>query len=133
MPYLFPSKPGRILEWEHGLIMLAIGLVLMLPDPTMVGPLFEPLLDIMPEKAWAALMFVMGVIRCAALVVNGLAPTGSPLARMAVSLMAAPIWALASYTFLLAAPVGLWAASVYVVLAGFELKIMWSAARDLKG
>lgn len=105
----------------------------MWPGQTMVGPLFAPLVNLMSEKAWAALLFVMSVVRCAALVVNGLAPRGSPLARMAVSLMAAPVWALVAYAFWLAAPVGLWAAAVYAVLAGFEVKIMWAAARDLKG
>jgi hypothetical protein len=133
MHNIIPTKPGRIVEWQHTFIMLAIGLALIWPEPTMTGPLFVPLIEIMPEKAWAALMLVMGAVRSCALIVNGVAPTGSPIARMFVAWIGVMVWSLIAYTFWLASPIGLWAASVYVVLAIFELKIIWSAARDLKG
>lgn len=132
MPGVRFYRPGRIIEWQHGLIMLAIGLALLWPDPTMKGVLFQPLTDMMPERAWAALMLFMGVVRCTALIVNGTAPRGSPMARMAVSVMATPVWMLVAFSFWSAGPVGFWAAAVYAVLVGFELRIMWTAARDLK-
>lgn len=52
---------------------------------------------------------------------------------MAVATLATPVWMILTYAFATAAPVGLWAAAVYAVLALFEVRIMWSAARDLKG
>lgn len=133
MTLIASAKPSRIVEWQHATIMLAIGAVLLWPEPTMTGPLFEPLISIMPEKAWSALMIAMGAIRASALIVNGFAPKGSPLARIMVALLAVIVWMLITYAFLLASPIGLWAASVYSVLAVFELRIVWSAARDLKG
>jgi hypothetical protein len=127
------AKAGRVSEWEHAFIMLAIGAVLAAPVQTMAGPLFQPLLSIADEWAWAVMFLAMGGLRAVALIINGLAPAGSPAVRVLVASFALTTWLFVTAVFLAAAPVGYWAASVYAVLALFEVRIMWSATRDMKG
>jgi hypothetical protein len=86
------SQP-RGLDWACAAMVLALGLVLALPGDTLDwSSIFWPLSRRFPEEVWAAAMIVLGLVRSAALIINGRLPTGSPLLRGACAAMTAVVW-----------------------------------------
>jgi hypothetical protein len=125
-------KPGRLLEWEHAVIMMMIGLVLLLPTKTFSSDLFTPFREMAPEYLWGLMFVAVGLVRCIALWLNGRMPIGSPIARMIGIASTMAMLGFVAGVFVSAGPSGYWAASVYAVMVTFEARTMFNATRDFR-
>ena len=130
MATYYPIK--RLYEWVSTCILASIGLALAIPGDTMTGPLFAPLLEVGSESFWTVGLIVIAAIRACALVINGFSPKGSPAVRAVAATLTAVIFATLVASFVAAGQVGLWAASVYLVLACTEILIVYRATLELK-
>lgn len=111
----------RALEWGLAWIMLAIGLCLYLPFPTLDQPAFQPMRAWGDDNMWGTVLVVLSLVRIAALWRNG-GWTPSPLIRAGTSVLSSSIWALFA--------LGL--ANAFVLLPifiGFVLADMYSVGR----
>jgi hypothetical protein len=121
----------RLIEWFFGLVFLAIAFVLFLPDKTMSTPLFHFHLSLMSEYAWALMFFAVGGLRIAALIINGMAPRGSPTIRCTMAGVSAVVFATLAAAFAGIGPLGWWAASVYAVSTAFEFITIYRSIQDV--
>ena len=83
----------RAPEWVLAFIQAGWGGTLLLPGETFDRPFFRPLAAIASEANWGSVVFVAGVIRLAALYING-SRAETPLVRQACSFVAMLIWAM---------------------------------------
>lgn len=134
MIHYFFHTHKRALEIEHALIFLAIGFALALPNDIMYegSQVFSAFEAVMPEIAWAALFLFVGTLRIGAVIVNGRSPRGSPIARIFGASISLALYAFMIVAFVKVAPPGLWAASVYAVLALAEVRMVAIATMDLR-
>jgi hypothetical protein len=134
MTHYFFHTHKRALEIQHALIFLVIGVVLALPHEIMYegSQVFSAFEALMPEPAWAALFLFVGSLRIGAVIVNGRSPRGSPIARIFGASISLALFAFMIVAFAKAAPPGLWAASVYAVLALAEVRMVAIATVDLR-
>lgn len=126
------TRQGRTIEWEHSIIMIVIGLIILLPfhsalqSPTTIGVLL-----FMSETLWGYAFLSVGVIRVIALMINGRSPRGSPLARIFGASLNSMLLSGIVVSFYAAYPSGLWAGSVYLIFILFEMRIIYLATKDL--
>jgi hypothetical protein len=83
----------RALEWGLSWIMLAIGLCLFIPFPTLDQPAFVPIRQWGDDAFWGCVLSGLSSIRIAALWRNG-GWEPSPIIRAATAVLSSAIWAL---------------------------------------
>ncbi|MFE8106903.1 hypothetical protein [Sphingomonas melonis] len=83
----------RAPEWVLAFIQTGWGATLLLPGETFNRPFFRPLAAIAPEMTWGTVVAVAGMIRLAALYING-SRQETPVVRQACSLVSMLIWAM---------------------------------------
>lgn len=83
----------RAPEWVLAFIQSGWGATLLLPGDTFDRPFFRPLAAIASEGAWGAAVFAAGIIRLAALYING-SRRETPFVRQMCSLVGMLIWAM---------------------------------------
>jgi len=83
----------RAPEWVLAFIQAGWGGTMLLPGSTFDRPFFRPLAAFADENTWGAVVFFTGVIRLAALYING-SRQETPLVRQVCSMMAMFFWAL---------------------------------------
>jgi hypothetical protein len=121
----------RLIEWFFAFVFLAIAFVLFLPVKTMSPPLFHFHLSLLSEHGWALLFFAVGGLRIAALIINGMAPRGSPAIRCTMAGISAVVFATLAAAFAGTGPLGWWAASVYAVSTAFEFVTVYRSIQDV--
>lgn len=129
------SLEERAIEWFSALVMLAWGITLAAPGETLAGPAFEAFHRFgVTEMFWAYAFTLGGVVRLAALYINGRRPR-SPHVRMGCSLFSAITWG--QVAFLLLEPAmrtGVMATgpAVYGLIAVFDVISIYRAAYDAR-
>lgn len=83
----------RAPEWVLAFIQAGWGGTLLLPGATFSRPFFRPLAAIASEDMWGAVVFTTGIIRLAALYING-SRQETPQVRQACSMVSMFFWAL---------------------------------------
>lgn len=124
-------KYGRELEWQHAILFLVIGIVLMLP-PEFTTPTFLGMTKLFNEFYWGLLFCLVGSVRVIALAINGYRPIGSPIARIIGAITTMVFSSIVCYSFFSVFPYGLWGGSVYFIVLLFEIVIIHRATKDLK-
>lgn len=125
-------RRSRIIEWEHSIIMVVIGFVILLPfHSALQTPTTLNMLTIMSETLWGLAFLSVGIIRVIALLINGRSPRGSPLARIIGASFNSILLSVVIVSFYTAYPSGLWAGSVYLIFVLFEMRIIYLATKDL--
>lgn len=126
-------KPGRETEWLFAMALLMSALTFAVPGST-----FYPIgstaafYRVAPEWVWALTFFGVGALRVCALIVNGRAPLGSPLARIFGAITSLMLWSFMFASFLHSTPVGRWAAAFTAVFCAFEARVVIIASTELK-
>lgn len=120
----------RDVEWEHAIMQACWGAFLLLPAETFAGPQYALLAALAPAEVWGACGLGLGLVRLAALAING-AWRRTPALRLAGSLIGISWW-LGLGTLLLLGPEHHVPAGVvfYPVLAAFEGRSCWRGAAD---
>lgn len=111
----------RALEWGLSWIMLAIGLCLFIPYPTLDQPSFAPIREWGDDVFWGWALTILSSIRIAALWRNG-GWTPSPVIRGVTAVVSSAVWAL----------FGLGLVNAFVLLPifiGFVLADIYSVGR----
>jgi len=124
------NYPYRTVEWQHSILMVLLGIVLLLPIDTMHSYAFVNMLKLMSEPMWGLLFLLTGCLRAFALFINGQAPKGSPIARLFGAFVGISVFSLITTTFILSS--ALFGATFCFVMAIFELRVIYNATRDLK-
>lgn len=83
----------RALEWGLAWIMLAIGLCLFLPYPTLDQPAFQPIREWGNDFFWGTVLTVLSMARIGALWRNG-GWVPSPVIRAICSVLSSAVWTL---------------------------------------
>ena len=83
----------RAMEWGLAWIMLAIGLCLFLPYPTLDQPAFQPMREWGNDIFWGIVLTILSLVRIVALWRNG-GWKPSPVLRAVTSIFSSSIWAL---------------------------------------
>lgn len=83
----------RALEWGLSWIMLAIGLCLFLPFPTLDQQAFQPIRQWGDDIFWGWVLTGLSLVRIAALWRNG-GWSPSPIIRAITSVLSSAVWAL---------------------------------------
>lgn len=83
----------RAPEWVLAFIMTGWGGTLLLPGSTFDRPFFRPLAAMAPETVWGITVFLAGLVRLAALFING-SRQETPLVRQVCSFVGMVIWAM---------------------------------------
>jgi hypothetical protein len=115
-------------------MILGWGLTLAVPGDTLASfPAYALLSARASENAWAAMLIAVGLLRIAALIVNGRMRRGSPIARCVASAIGAMIWSqffasFLDYSIKVGAPSG--GLSVYLVLFAADIFSCGRAAWD---
>ena len=101
---------GRILEWYVASQLLLWGLILLLPENTFAGS--EDFIAFqVNEDTLAWFMLALGVVRIAALIINGTLPGVTPLVRLSGAFIGAGVWFYISLEFAGSGFVGTWIAA----------------------
>ena len=125
-------KKNRTIEWEHSIIMIVIGIVILLPfHQALSTPAAAGMVAVMSENAWGMTFLSVGIIRVIALIINGKLPLGSPLARVIGASFNSILLSVIVVSFYDAYPSGLWAGSIYLIFVFFEMRIIYLATKDL--
>jgi hypothetical protein len=86
-----PGRP-RALDWMCAAMIFGWGVTLLLPGETLTSsPAYLELLDRFPESVWGVILLGIGLLRFAALLING-HWRPSPLLRGAAALLGAIVW-----------------------------------------
>lgn len=83
----------RAPEWVLAFIEAGWGFTLLMPGDSFNRPFFRPLAAIAQEQTWGVIMFAMGIIRIAALYVNG-SRKETPRIRQIGSFLGMSLWSL---------------------------------------
>lgn len=132
----FKSLTDRAIEWFSAGVMVAWGVTLSLPGDTLSQPGFVAFRRFgFSEEFWIFFLTFFGVLRLAALYINGRWPK-SPYIRMVCAACGAFVWGQVAYRIYEAAainntPVSTGSA-VYGLLAAFELFSIYRAAFDAR-
>lgn len=81
----------RAPEWVLAFIMTGWGGTLLMPGSTFQRPFFQPLAAMAPELAWGIIVFLSGIVRLAALFING-SRHETPLVRQICSFVGMIVW-----------------------------------------
>ncbi len=134
---IFNHLPVRVSEWIMAYASISMGVALLKqPDMFTTSVSFEMLESWADEGTWAALVLLCGVLRLAALVVNGTFEgfRFSPHLRAGASVAGAMFWSQYCLGFLMAAAFsgGAWSGpSVYSTLLLLELANIYRAWVDI--
>lgn len=115
---------SRALDWTCAAMILAWGIVLLLPGETFTSPAYEFLADLGTEAAWGSTLIVIGALRVVALIVNGHWQEGSPVMRAVAAALGVIVWSLFLAGFVdlsIARSAVSPGAGVYLVLLGADL------------
>lgn len=115
---------SRVIEWEHAIITTLWGLVVLANPSVFNGKAFDAFIG--GAALWGWLVFLVGVIRVAALCVNGYMAKPTAMVRALGALSGIALFAVLTLGFLLSWtwPTGL---AVYSVLGFFGLfSLYWS-------
>lgn len=83
----------RAPEWVLAFIQTGWGATMLMPGNTFDRPFFKPLAALAAENTWGSVVFLTGVIRLAALYING-SRQETPSVRQACSMVGMLFWAL---------------------------------------
>ena len=126
------TSPTRALEVALAAFMVTWGVFLALPGATFQNPIYASLAALMPEAGWAAFSIASGLVRLAALYVNG-AWRRTPLVRMVMAVAGVVWWTVLTWLFVLGlrgpTPAAL---AFYVVCIGAELYSCYRTGQDAK-
>lgn len=123
----------RHYDWSAAAYILACGIVFLLPGETFNNsPAYASLAQYGTEAVWGALCSAVGLLRIAALLVNGRAPRGSPLLRAATALIGAATWTMVGAGFIaFSLHSGVWSLGCsFLILGMFDLGATIRAAVD---
>jgi hypothetical protein len=125
------AYPDRLVEWLFASMMVAWGAWLLVPQwQTFVWPQYDALRAIAPEPVWGVWSVAVGVVRMAALFING-SWRRTPLLRLIGSSLGMIWWLVLIYLFLLSPqgnpPAGYAFYPVFVVFEGISC---WRSAAD---
>lgn len=86
---------SRALDWACAAMILQWGVTLLFPGNTLQSsPAYGFLLEITGESTWASIFLAIGILRVAALLINGHWKEGSPVLRGMAAIMGAMVWSL---------------------------------------
>lgn len=123
--------PDRSIEWLFACMMMGWGSWLLSPYwTTFAAPQYAGLRKIADENTWGVWSIAIGLVRCAALYVNG-AHRRTPLVRAVCAWLGMLWWATLSYLFL-STPIVNPAAGFawYPIFLAFEGACVWRSASD---
>jgi hypothetical protein len=125
------AYPDRLVEWLFASMMVAWGAWLLVPQwNTFVWPQYDALNELASEPVWGVFSVSVGVVRMAALFING-SWGRTPLLRLIGSGMGMIWWLVLIYLFLLSPqsnpPAGY---AFYPVFVAFEAISSWRSAAD---
>ncbi|GJE06345.1 hypothetical protein AOPFMNJM_1661 [Methylobacterium jeotgali] len=124
------AYPDRAIEWLFTALMLAWGGWLLMPWDTFKSPQYALLAAIAGESVWGAWSVSIGLIRAAALYVNG-AHRRTPAIRAFCAMLGFVWWLVLAYLFLTMPGAPPFAGfSWYPVLMVFEVMCIWRSAAD---
>lgn len=140
---MFSSHPkARLIEWQHSLIFLLLGIVLVMPFGVITSSIiFTSFLKILPVdllqyagNLWGAVFMIIGFMRIVLLFLERLNPTRPVfiIGRMLMCFVYMLFLGFFVTAFIVIWPAGLWAAVVYFILMVFEIIVLWRATRYLK-
>lgn len=112
----------RLLEWEHSIILMAFGGLLMQPHVV--------LQSVPNEDLWGAAIFLLGLIRLISLIVNGLRQRVTASLRAISAIGSSMIFILIGIGYVYSGSWGI-AAAFFPVIATFELFNYARAMRDV--
>jgi hypothetical protein len=125
---------ARGLDWACSAMIAAWGGLLALPGDTFANsPSLALVAERFPESQWAVGLILLGLIRIAALIVNGRLPQGSPAARGIGAALSAVVWSqffVASLDASIRDGVALPGIGVNLVLLGCEMVTVVRSTRD---
>jgi hypothetical protein len=110
----------RLTEWEHSIVLMVWGVLLYLP------PFHTALHN---ESWWGVVFFVVGVLRFASLVVNGIRRTITSWLRAVCAVVGCILFVTISAGYGYAGSFGL--AGLFLVVAMFELFNFGRSMRDV--
>lgn len=87
--------PIRVTDWLSAAMLVNFGLVLLSPANTFAAsPAYAMMARVAPEEAWGLVSLFVGLIRIAALLVNGTFPRfrWSPHIRFVASMLSCFVW-----------------------------------------
>lgn len=97
--------PTRTVEHAFAWIIVAWSYSVLMPGDMMIGPVFRPMLALMPEQAWGWVGLSIGLLRIAALITNGhWHPT--PELRLIGALWGTMFWIALAYCYYVAIAAG---------------------------
>lgn len=86
---------SRALDWACAAMIVSWGVTLVLPGATLeLSSAYAFLLAVAPEATWAGIFLAVGLLRFAALVINGHWKEGSPVLRAIAAGIGAVVWLL---------------------------------------
>lgn len=122
----------RLYEWLAAWLAIYVGVVVAWPGDVWTGASHAIVRATAPEVLYGAAFIVVGLVRAAALVINGRAPRGSPIARVLGATVSCALFASVSVLFLKAYPAGLISGGVLLSIAAADCVIVWRATRELR-
>ena len=128
--------PNRGLEWFATAVTIDWGWTLLWEPPNLTSPGFQVMLHYLTEFSWAILMLTVGLLRLAALIVNGtFSETAysrwSPHVRAVGAFISLFFWIQITLSLILGSPTGTGLA-VYKWILVFELFNLVRCATDAR-
>lgn len=122
---------GRILEWYVAAQLLMWGLVLIAPEQSFsFTPTFFVYFPV-SEDVLGPLMLGLGLVRLAALIINGAIPGITPLIRVSGAFLGCGVWYLISIYFAETGQVSVWIAAWPMAFFA-EFVNMYRSAQDAR-
>ena len=112
----------RLMEWEHSCFLMIFGLLLMQPVTSMW--------TIPNEDAWGAVIFALGLVRIASLIVNGIRRRETSWARAISAIVSSAVFMLIGVGYFTSGG-SFAAAALFPIVALFELANYARAMRDV--
>ena len=127
-----PSVPSRALEWHCALTTLLGGLILALPGASFdLSVVYQRLEELMPEETWAVIVTGVGLIRVAALMING-HWRRTPILRAATAAIGAGFWGYATTLFIVPGQPVPWGIAWVGMLCVSEIHNAMRAGSDIE-
>ena len=120
----------RMTEWLVAVQTVVWGSVLLLPVETFTGPAWAFFRSLMTEDQLGYGMLLVGLVRLAALIINGSLRKVTPIFRVASAALGFMVWTGISYSFAQSGVISTWIA-IYPIIACVELINIYRAAHDV--
>lgn len=120
----------RLTEWMIATITTLSGVTLLAATNTYdSSPVFNFVRHFVSQEVLGTIMLFFGILRLAALTVNGTRQDVTPTLRTVAAFVGFMLWTFLCFSFVLSGVISLWAGT-YPVIAAFELVNMYRAAHD---